>query len=154
MSMIPRSSRITLKSARAKKGPARCWCFEKNTRCLDIQLGKRLTWSNRIVGCCTTIRMATWSFGMDRFSNVVRNKRMTAKMLVEPVYCCTGGHITACYSAHDNDILLTLRRLGPRSDHDKSSHHPLRTAHFTTFCVVSHSCMVAEQLKLVLVNEW
>ena len=128
MSMIPRSSRITLKSARAKKRPARCWWssliifnFEKNTRCLDIQLGKRLTWSNRIVGSCTTIRMATWSFGMDRFSNVVRNKRMTAKMLVEPVYCCTGGHITACYSAHDNDILLTLRRLGPRSDHDKKT---------------------------------
>ena len=30
--------------------------------------------------------------------------------------CCTVGHITVCYSRHDSDILLTLRRLGPKSD--------------------------------------
>ena len=41
-------------------------------------------------------------------------------VLVEPVQCCcTVGHITACYSRHDSDILLTLRRLGPQSDHEK-----------------------------------
>ena len=38
----------------------------------------------------------------------------------EPVQCCcTVGHITACYSWHDSDILLTLRRLGTKSDHEK-----------------------------------
>ena len=33
----------------------------------------------------------------------------------------------------------------------KNSHHPLCTAHLSTFCVVSHSYMVAEHLILVLV---
>ena len=41
-------------------------------------------------------------------------------VLVEPVWCCCAvGHITACYSRHDSDILLTLRRRGPKSDHEK-----------------------------------
>ena len=52
----------------------------------------------------------------------VANKRRSdsACLLVEPVKCCrTVGHITACNSGHDIDILLTLRRLGPKSDHEK-----------------------------------
>ena len=43
-------------------------------------------------------------------------------MLVEPVLCsCTVGHVTACCSRHDNDFLLTLRRLGPKSDRRENS---------------------------------
>ena len=51
------------------------------------------------------------------------------------------GHITAWYRKHDSDILLTLRRLGPMSDHEKIARIFLcaqRTLH--PFCVVSHSC--------------
>ena len=41
-------------------------------------------------------------------------------LLVEPLKCCcTVGHITACYSRLDTDILLTLTRLDPKSDHEK-----------------------------------
>ena len=43
-------------------------------------------------------------------------------MLVEPLnVVCTVGHITACYSKHDSDILLTHRRLGPKSDSEKKA---------------------------------
>ena len=58
--------------------------------------------------------------------------------------------ISVFYSGHDSDILLTLRRLGPNSDHDKKLASSI--AHSALHNVLC--CMVAEQLKLVLVNEW
>ena len=63
------------------------------------------------------------------------------------------GHITACYSRlDDTNMLLTLGRLGPKSDRrENNSHHPQCKAHLHPFCVVSHSCMVAEQVFLELV---
>ena len=36
-------------------------------------------------------------------------------------WCSTVGHFTECYSRHDNDILLTLRRLESKSDHVKTA---------------------------------
>ena len=40
--------------------------------------------------------------------------KISEKLLVEPLQCCcTVGHITACYSRLDTDILLVHRRLGP-----------------------------------------
>ena len=42
-------------------------------------------------------------------------------LLVEPSQRrCTEGHITAWYSKHDSDILLKHRRLGSKSDSEKT----------------------------------
>ena len=62
------------------------------------------------------------------------------KLLVEPVECCcTVGHITACYSRHDSDILLTQTSWAQVGSRENSLHHPLCTAHLNTICVVFHS---------------
>ena len=53
--------------------------------------------------------------------------------------CCTVGHITACYSILDTDMLLTLRRIGPKSDIVKTARIIDRAQRTIPLCVVSHS---------------
>ena len=90
-------------------------------------------------------------FSKDTSCNCGRGyfEKIFSILLAEPLSCCcTVGHITACYSGLDSDIHLTHRRLGPESDSEKSVRIIQCTAHIYTFCVVSHSCMVAEPVIL------
>ena len=78
------------------------------------------------------------------------NDRET-KVLVEHVLCsCTVGYITACDSRHDIDIHLIHRRLGPKSDRIENNTHPCAQRTLHPFCVVFHTCMVAEPVFLEL----
>ena len=53
------------------------------------------------------------------------------------------GHITACYSRLDTDILLSQAAWAQVGYRENSTYHPQCTAHIYTFCVVSHSCNFA-----------
>ena len=66
-------------------------------------------------------------------------------LLVEPVWCCcTVGHITAFDSRHDNDVMSSSRI------REENNSHPCAQRTLHPFCVVSHSCMVAEPVFLEL----
>ena len=61
------------------------------------------------------------------------------------------GYITGSYSGLDTDMLLIHRRLGPKSDSEKTTriiHSAQRTC--TRFAWFPHSYMVAEQVILEL----
>ena len=47
-------------------------------------------------------------------------------------------------------FIFTHRRLGPKSDQRENNSHPCAQRTLHPFCVVSHSCMVAEPVFLVL----
>ena len=87
------------------------------------------------------------------------SRRGEVSVLVEPVKCCcTVGHITACCSRHNNDCLLALRRLGPKSDHEKTA----RIIHcaqriFTRMCVcfpLFHGSGAGYPGIVVLIYSW
>ena len=78
-------------------------------------------------------------------------QKLLEVVLVEPVLCsCTVGDITACDSRHDIDIHLIHRRLGPKSDQRENNSHPCAQRTLHPFCVVFHTCMVAELVFLEL----
>ena len=59
-------------------------------------------------------------------------------------------HVTACYSRLDTDMLLTHRRLGPKSDHVNTVRNIHSAQRTLAHCVVSNSYMVAEPVFLEL----
>ena len=72
-------------------------------------------------------------------------------MLVEPVLCsCTV--VTSQPDTVDMTVtfLSSHRRLELKSDPRENNSHPCAQRTLHTFCVVSHACMVAEQVFLEL----
>ena len=53
------------------------------------------------------------------FDKINLDSKIQILFVENPCNVIAVGHITACYSRHDSDILLTLRRLGSKSDHKK-----------------------------------
>ena len=92
--------------------------------------------------------------GADGRTNTPRVRKATdlvGNLLVEPVLCsCTVGHITACDSRHDIDIDLHTDVLSSSRIREENNSHPCAQRTLHPFCVVSHSCMVAEPVFLEL----
>ena len=72
--------------------------------------------------------------------------------------CCTVGHITACDSRLDTDMLLVHRRLGPKSDIEKTAriiHSAQRTfTRFAWFPILANSTIVSLFAKRFPAGRW
>ena len=113
----------------------RSWIMQRRLCChkrgvLSIWYDAFHFWRDRYPQPSSTIH--TWStYGRDWPSVLVafafdlmtkQYKGSKPDLLVELVWCCcTVCHITAWRSGHDSDILLTHRRLIPKSDHEKTT---------------------------------